>query len=66
MKSTLDAARLNLALRLAPKIDVAHGKRTLERIARECGASKTLACEIASKYFRELRDADRIQSMRSR
>lgn len=62
----LDSARMALAMRLAPKIDVAQGKRILERIARECGASKTLAVQIASKYFRELQDADRIEPMRSR
>jgi len=50
----LDRIRWRLAVLLAPEISTARGKRRLEEIARECGASKSLATAIASRYFREL------------
>ena len=33
------------------QLELATAKRELERIARECGASKAVACAIASQYF---------------
>lgn len=52
--SLLERIRWRLALLLAPDIDTARGKRLLERVARECGASKSQAIGIAGRYFREL------------
>jgi len=50
----LDSIRWRLAVWLCPTIDTALGKRRLEHIARECGASKTLAIHIANTYFKRL------------
>lgn len=47
--------RLRLALWLAPSLDIAHGKRQLEAVLRECGVSKSQAVHAAARYFRELR-----------
>lgn len=51
----LDNLRWRLAIWLAPEIDTARGKRRLEELARDCGASRTLAVRIASAYFEALR-----------
>ena len=53
----LPRMRRRFALWLCPEFDVARGKRHLERIARECGASKSVATKIAGEFFRSLRDA---------
>jgi hypothetical protein len=52
------AARRRLAMWLWPAINTAHGKRALEQVARECGASRTLATSIAARYFRSLHHVD--------
>lgn len=52
--SKLDALRWRLALWLAPAIKTAQSKRQLQRIALECGASRTLAIKISSVYFKRL------------
>jgi hypothetical protein len=40
----------------AEKVGAAQEKRRLEQIARECGASRSMAKELASMYFNSLRD----------
>lgn len=52
--SRLAQLRWRLAKWLAPEISSARGKRLLEQVARDCGASKTQATAIASKFFRSL------------
>lgn len=49
-----DSLRWRVAIWLAPEIDTARGKRHLEEVARECGASRALAVRIASAYFKSL------------
>ena len=50
----LDSARMALAMRLAPKIDVARGKRTLERVCRDAGVSASVSKRIASQFFQSI------------
>lgn len=47
----LDALRWRVAVLVAPEIDVAHGKRRLEGIARECGVSNAMSKKIAAIFF---------------
>jgi hypothetical protein len=54
--SPWDYLRRRLALWLCPAIDTARGKCHLEQVARECGASRSVAKAIASKFFRTLYD----------
>lgn len=52
----LDRIRWRLALWVCPAISTAHGKRQLQRVAMECGASRALAIHISSVYFKQLHD----------
>jgi hypothetical protein len=54
----LDALRWRTALLIAPEIEVAGGKRRLERIARECGVPRSAAKKIASAFFDRSRQPD--------
>jgi hypothetical protein len=54
----LDGLRWRIALLIAPEIDVAGGKRRLERIARECGVPRSAAKKIASAFFDRARHSD--------
>jgi len=51
MRRWVDGLRWRIALLIAPEIDVARGKRRLENVARECGASRAVAVKIASAFF---------------
>lgn len=56
MRCLLDGWRRRFALAVCPEIDIAHGKRRLEQVAREAGASWAMSKRIASNYFEDLRD----------
>jgi hypothetical protein len=55
-RNWLDVLRWRLCWLLMPKIGLAHEKRRLEDIARNIGASRSIAHGIASAYFNALRD----------
>lgn len=56
-ESTLiDRIRWRLCWWLMPSIALAREKRRLEDLARELGASKTLATGVASRYFASLKE----------
>lgn len=50
------AAKVKESGKAAEKVGAAQEKRRLEQIARECGASRSMAKELASMYFNSLRD----------
>jgi hypothetical protein len=50
----IDRLRWRLCVWLCPAMTAARGKRELEDLARECGASKAVATRIASTFFRRL------------
>ena len=51
-RGAADRLRWRVCVWLCPQMPKARGKRELERVARDCGASRSMARHIASEFFR--------------
>jgi hypothetical protein len=57
MSAWLDRLRWRLCWLIMPRLGIGEEKRRLEKIAQECGASRSVAKGLASRYVNGLRDS---------